>query len=149
MSDDVADISIEQMKREMVSLNRENLAAMKTIEKLLKDIHKKNEEITSLKHLLSQSVPLITAPIDLSKPEISPEEQIADLQLAVLLSAAQKRTLTLEEARTYDLLVKNKRLAQDKSTATKPSGSFRHVSEIELIQIATSPKLKINDPRSK
>jgi len=146
MSEDVADISLEQLKRDLVSLNRENQAAIKTIEKLLKDIKNKNDEIASLKSLLSKSVPLIT---DASKPETTPEEQIADLQLASLLAAAQKRVLTLEETRMYDLLVKNKRLAQEKSNSNQPKGSFRDVSEIDLIKIASSPKPKINDPRSK
>lgn len=152
MSEDVSDLSMEQLKRELVSLRRENQAAMKTIEKLLKDIHKKNEEIASLQSLLSKSVPLIS-PTRLSSsgpgPEISPEEEIADLQLARLNEAAQKRALTLEETRMYDLLVKNKRLAQDKSTSNLSKGSFRDVSEVELIKIATTPKLKVNDPNSK
>ena len=149
MAEDVAEISIEQLKRELVSLNRENQAAIKTIEKLLKDIKNKNEEIASLKSLLSKSVPILAPPVDHSKPEITPEEQIADLQLARLNDAAQKRVLTLEETRMYDLLVKNKRLAQEKSNSNQPKGSFRDVSEIELIKIASSPKPKTNDPRSK
>lgn len=149
MSENAVDLSLEQLKRELVSLSRENQAAMKTIEKLLKDIHKKNEEIASLKDILSKSVPLLAAPVDLSKLDLSPEEEIANLQLARLNEAAQKRVLTLEETRMYDLLVKNKRLAQDKSSSNNTKGSFRDVSEVELIKIATTPKLKINDPRSK
>lgn len=149
MSEVVADLSLEQLKRELVSLKRENQAAMKTIEKLLKDIHKKNEEIGSLQSLLSKSTPLIALPANLSKSELSPEEEIANSQLARLNEAAQKRVLTLEETRMYDLLVKNKRLAQDKSTSNLSKGSFRDVSEVELIKIATTPKLKINDPTSK
>src|ERR1019366_7412982 len=133
--DDVADISLEQLKRDIVSLNRENLAAMKTIEKLLRDIKNKNEEIASLKSLLSKSVPIIAPAVDAAKPEITPEEQIADSQLARLNEAAQKRVLTLEETRMYDLLVKNKRLSQEKSSSNQPKGSFRDVSEIELIKI--------------
>lgn len=141
MAEDVANLSLEQLKRELLSLQRENNAAMKTIEKLLKDINKKNEEITHLQNLVSQSVPVkkdtLALPAD-------PETEIADLQLERLRAAAKTRTLTLEETRMFDLLVKNKRLAQDKSTQNLSKGSFRDVSEIELIKIATTQKQKSN-----
>ena len=136
MSEDVADLSIEQLRREFVSIKRENTAAMKTIEKLLKDINKKNEEISHLKELLSKSVPVVQSPTPKNENKISPEEEIADLQLAKLNQIAKTRSLTLEETRMYDLLVKNKRLAQGKSTDNLSKGNYRDVDEIELIKIA-------------
>ncbi len=142
MTDDIADLSIEQLKREMLSLKRENQAAMATIAKLLKDINKKNEEIGSLQNLLSSTVPVVQTPKDLTKSENTPEGEIADLQLERLRQAAKARTLTLEETRMFDLLVKNKRLAQDKSTENFSKGSFRDVTELELVKIATMPKQK-------
>jgi hypothetical protein len=145
MSEDVADLSLEQLKRELISLRRENSACFKTIEKLLKDINKKHEEIASLQKLVSQTVPVIQK----SKETLEPEAEIADLQLERLRESAQTRALTLEETRAFDLLVKNKRLAQEKSSKNSSVGAFRHVNEIELIQVAVAPKLKLNDPRSK
>lgn len=135
MLEDVADLSIEQLKRELVSVKRENAAAMKTIEKLLKDINKKNEEIEHLKEMLSKSVPVVQI-IPKDETKLSPEEEIADIQLAKLNQIAKTRSLTLEETRMYDLLVKNKRLSQEKSTQNVAKGNYRDVDEIELIKIA-------------
>ncbi len=136
-------INVDVLKKEIVSLRRENHAAMKTIEKLLKDSQKKNDEITQLQLLLAQSVPLIKAPVLVdSKPkEVSAEEEIAQLQLERLRIAAKARPLTLEETRMYDLLVKNKRLASDEPTVNMLSkGSYRDVGEIELLKIAEKAK---------
>lgn len=138
--EDIADLSLEQLKRDLISVRRENQAAMKTIEKLLKDINKKNEEIEHLKHLLSQSVPVVQPIVEITKAKMSPEEEIADVQLAKLNQIAKTRSLTLEETRMYDLLVKNKRLAQEKSTQNITKGHFRDVSEVELIKIASKAK---------
>lgn len=149
MADDVVELSIEQLKRELLSLRRENQAAMKTIEKLLKDINKKNEEITHLQELVSKSVPVKQDIFPVVSAPIDPEAEIAELQLERLRLAAKTRTLTLEETRMFDLLVKNKRLSQDKSTENFSKGSFRDVSEVELIKIATLPKPKTNDPNAK
>lgn len=124
------DLSLEQLKRELVSLKRENEAYMKTIQKLLKDLNAKREEITQL-----QTTPVVI-PKDKPKEDLAPEEEIADLQLERLRQSAKTRALTLEETRTFDLLVKNKRLSQDKSTENFSKGSFRDVSDIELIKLA-------------
>lgn len=136
MAEEVVDLSVEQLKRRLTSVERENNAALKTIEKLLKDIQKKNEEIAHLKDLLSKSVPILQLPVEKQPPKVSPEEEIAEIQLAKLNQIAKTRSLTLEETRMYDLLVKNKRLTQEKSTQNLQKGNFRDVSEIELIKIA-------------
>lgn len=143
--DDIADLSIEQLKRELLSIRRENHAYVKTVEKLLKDINKKNEEIDHLKSLVSQTVPVIQGPKIVPVERVAPEVEIADLQLERLRETAKTRVLTLEESRMFDLLVKNKRLSQDKSTENFSKGSFRDVSEVELIKIATSPKQKADE----
>jgi hypothetical protein len=140
--DDVANLSIEQLKRDLLSLRRENQAAMKTIEKLLKDINKKNEEIQHLTELVANSVPLIAPPVVILENKISPEEEIAEIQLHKLNQIAKTRSLTLEETRMYDLLVKNKRLAQEKSIQNITKGHFRDISEIELVKVAGRIKSK-------
>lgn len=140
MADKLAELddfkSVDQLKREITSLKRENHAAIATIDKLLKDLNKKSEEIKHLQSLVSQTVPVIkkeTEKIDLN---ITPEEEIAALQLERLRAAARIRPLTLEETRMYDLLVKNKRLAQDESTINLSKAHYRDVSDSDLLQIA-------------
>lgn len=139
MADKIADFdefkTLEQLKRELITLKRENVAALKTIDKLLKDLNQKAEEIKSLQSLVSQTVPVIKKgeKLDLS---VTPEEEIAALQLERLRSAARNRTLTLEETRMFDLLVKNKRLSQDESTINLSKANYRDVTDAALLKIA-------------
>lgn len=139
MSSNVIDLeevkSVDQLKRELTSAKRENHAAMKTIEKLLKDLQKKDVEINSLQNLLANTVPVMQGPKDNKKIDLSPEDEIASLQLERLRTAAKARTLTLEETRMFDLLVKNKHISLDKSKEPVV-GNYREVKEIELLQIA-------------
>lgn len=148
MSSNVTDLdehkSVEQLKRELISLKRENVAAMKTIEKLLKDLHKKTEDISHLQSLVSQTVPVVKKDDKKSVEVLAPEEEIADLQLERLRLAAKARTLTLEETRMYDLLVKNKRLSQDESTINLSKANYRDVTEVELLQVAAQ-EVKFTD----
>lgn len=127
--------TIDQLKKENLSLKRENQAAMLTINKLLKDLSQKTEEINHLQSLVSQTVPVIVA-TDPKTVHITPEEEIAELQLERLRQAAKNRVLTLEETRMYDLLVKNLRLSKDKSLPHQSKDPIRDVSEIELVRIA-------------
>lgn len=140
MSNHVTDLeeykSIDQFKKELLSLKRENQAAMKTIEKLLKDISKKNEELTHLQSLVSQIVPASVPQKKKISIEITPEEEIAMVQLNRLRQVAQTRALTLEETKIFDLLVKNKRLSQDESTVNISKDQYRDVSEVALLEIA-------------
>ncbi len=117
-------------------MQRELNAAMKTIAKLLKDISDKTEKIKSLEEMLKRAPLPVVQPK--SKLVVNPtsEEEIATLQLERLRHAAQSRQLTLEEVRMYDLLVKNKRLSQDESTINLNKGSYRDVSEADLLKIA-------------
>lgn len=139
MAGKVADLeefkSLDQLKREVASLKRENNAAMKTIDKLLKDLSQKNEEVKHLQSLVSQAVPVVKKDSPLIT-SITAEEEIASLQLERLRQAAKNRTLTLEETRMFDLLVKNKRLTQDESTINLSKANYRDVSDAQLLQIA-------------
>jgi hypothetical protein len=141
VADKVADLeefkSIDQLKRELTSLKRENNAAMTTINKLLKDISQKNEEVKHLQSLVSQTVPVIKKDSPPIITTLTAEEEVAILQLERLRQAAKNRTLTLEEVRMFDLLVKNKRLTQDESTINLSKASYRDVSDATLLQIAT------------
>lgn len=143
MSKDVADLddfrTVDQLKREITALKRENNAALMTIDKLLKDLNKKSDEIKHLQSLVGQVVPVVAeSPKSVSKftHVITAEEEIAEVQLERLRQAAKSRTLTLEEIRAYDLLVKNKRLSQDESTINLSKAHYRDISDSDLLQIA-------------
>ncbi len=132
--------TVDQLKKELLSLRRENKAALKTIEKLLKDLQKKDTEINSLQTMLSKSVPVVTESKPGNKEQaITAEEEIAKLQLERLRTAAKTRSLTLEETRMYDLLVKNKRIATDEPTKIN-KGSYRELDVVELVKIAEKSK---------
>jgi predicted nucleic acid-binding Zn-ribbon protein len=152
MSSKIADLeafkSLDQLKYEVASLKRENNAAMKTIDKLLKDVSQKNEEIKHLHSLVTQTVPVIKKESSAIAVSITPEEEIAQLQLERLRKAAQNRTLTLEETRMFDLLVKNKRLSQDESTINLSKAHYRDVSDADLLQIASKDESDETDHNS-
>lgn len=134
--------STDQIMKEFLSLKRENQAAHATIEKLLKDISKKNEEIKHLQSLVGQMVPVIQPTPDQKSKiqlDLTPEAEIALMQIDRLKKIAQTRSLTLEETKIFDLLVKNKRLSQDESTINLSKEQWRNVTEVDLIQIASSP----------
>lgn len=134
--------TVDQLKKELLSLTRENFAAMQTITKLLKELNLKNEKIASLESLINQTVPVAAPKQNDPKKiqlQVTPEQEIADIQLERLRQSAKNRSLTLEETRMYDLLVKNKRLSQDESTVNLAKGEYRDVKEVELLKIASAP----------
>jgi negative regulator of sigma E activity len=130
--------STDQLKKEILTLTRENRAAMLTIDRLLKDLNKKSDEIKHLQSLVSQTVPVIKKDNQKLSVAVSSEEEIAQTQLERLRQAAKVRSLTLEEIRAYDLLVKNKRLVLDESTINLGKNPYRYVAEADLIQIAAT-----------
>ena len=138
--------SVDQLKKEVLSLTRENRAAMLTIDKLLKDANIKNEEIKHLQSLISQAVPVIKKESQMISVSVSPEEEIAQTQLERLRQAAKVRILTLEETRMFDLLVKNKRLVLDESTINLGKNQYRDVADADLLKIATAQVKSTNDP---
>lgn len=102
-------------RRELETLSKHNVSLSETIDKLLKKLEEKEQEIKHLQELLSSSVPVI-GESEVSKIEVSDEEIIAEYQLRAIKQAAMVRDLTLDEVKRYDLLVKNKRLAQGNAT---------------------------------
>lgn len=132
--------TVDQLQRALVAMKRENVAAMQTITKLLKDLNQKADEISHLKEMLTQNVPVIQPEKSKVKQHITPESEIAELQLQRLQQAARQRTLTLEETRMYDLLVKNKRLSMDESTINLSKSHYRDVTDTDLMQLVGKPK---------
>lgn len=136
--------TVDQLKKEVLTLTRENKAAMLTIDKLLKAANVQSEKIAHLESLLAQNVPVIKKEKDKLVVSSSAEEEIAETQLERLRQSAKLRVLTLEEVRTFDLLVKNKRLVTDESTLNLGKNQYRDVTDSDLMQLAAS-EVKVDD----
>lgn len=134
-------LTVAEYKKELAKIKKELNAAYKTIDKLLKDNKLKDEKLSQMETMLQDNVPVLVE--DKKKQSIininlSPEEEIAEIQLNKLKEASKNRALSLEEARIYDLLVKNKRLSRKESTSIVENANYRDVSEAELIKLAES-----------
>lgn len=111
-----------------------------TIDKLVKKLEEKDNEILSLQQELNQ-----TTFKNIAVP-LADEELISNAQLDRLKNAALNRELSLEEVKKFDLLVKNKRLAQGDSTTiisdykSLPPG----IQKPELIRIASKKVIEDN-----
>lgn len=104
---------------------------------------KVNQELISkIKHLEE----LLMSQVDnkATKFVLTPEEMIADFQIQRLLEVAKERTLTLDETRQYDLLVKNKRLSANDPTVIE--GQASRVADIKDVkQLADIARLKLEE----
>jgi len=138
--------SVDQLKKEILTLTRENRAAMLTIDKLLKDLNKKGDEIKHLQSLVSQTVPVIKKDSQKLSVAVSAEEETAITQLERLRQSAKVRSLTLEEVRMFDLLVKNKRLVLDESTINLGKNQYRDVADADLFKLAAAEVKPNGDP---
>lgn len=103
---------LNTLRVRIAQMERDNVAMGEALDKALKALDKRDEEIRHLQTLLSGSVPNV---VSLAQP-VSDEEMIALRQLENLKLIAMSRDLTLEEIKKYDLLVKNKRLSQGSPT---------------------------------
>ena len=106
----------------------------KTLEASLERVKKLEDEVVHLKDLLTSASQLIQSAEKLSS--VSNELLICESQLAFLYKTSAKRELTLEETKKLDLLVKNLRLLQGKSTSIE--AEFRNMSDESLLQIAST-----------
>jgi hypothetical protein len=104
------------------------------IQILTAKIEEKQTEINHLKELLYRHVP----EMNFNVIQVTDEEVIARSQLEKLKRKAMNNTLTLEEIKMFDLLVKNKRLAEGKSTVnTTHEKLAKETSPEELLLIAS------------
>lgn len=100
-------------------------------------IKKLEEEITHLQQLLASSTPLVGE----NKVEIyqKPLEQaVVEAQIQILSKRALEKELTLEEVKTLDLLIKNKKLCEDGKTLEKKTKKRKEYTDAELIEVAKS-----------
>jgi hypothetical protein len=123
---------VEKFEQDNVSLAQEIINLKQQLSEKTKHIQHL-EDI--LKHTVSSYSPVFN--------EVTDEEMIALKQLERLKEAAQIRPLSLEEVRIYDLLVKNKRLAQGKETGIIDTVKLPQDKK-ELIKIAAK-KIQVVD----
>lgn len=112
---DIQDIQSQyqdsSLKIQVEGYQKRNVELFQRIQDLEDTLRTKEDEINHLKSLLDNAIPSYTPSFI-----VNDEEVIAIKQLELLKAASQMRPLSLEEVRIYDLLVKNKRLAQGDST---------------------------------
>lgn len=107
-----------------------------TLDKASKRIKELEEQVSSLTAALNSVSTAIDSTVE--KIIITPEQAICDAQIAVLRDRSLNgMELTLEEIKKLDLLIKNKRLAKEQSTAIEGKARQLPVPNSQLIQIAS------------
>lgn len=109
--------------------------------KVIIDLNSKNkkleEEVRHLKHLLSNSAPLIDLGVSPNGVSLTDDEEvICRTQLAILKDEAMKRPLTLEEAKKTELYTKI--LFQKKNEPKTIKVEARTVKSEDLLALAES-----------
>lgn len=105
----------------------------KEIERLKREISEGEHKIKHLEEILAKVAPII----ETNTLKITDEEEIALIQLEKLKEIGRHRQFTVDEARIYDILVKNKRLSQEnKPTIDVTSKRLEKMSPQELLKLA-------------
>lgn len=139
---DSSNKSISQVQKEFLdqakvkSLEETISKLNETIDKLLKSIEEKDSEILALQQKINGTEPSLIQQIAVP---LADEELISNAQLERLKNAALNRELSLEEVKKFDLLVKNKRLAQGETTTIVADYKALpvNIQKTELIKIAS------------
>lgn len=139
---DIQDIQSQyqdsSLKIQVEGYQKRNVELFQQILDLEKSLKAKDDEIKHLKDLLDASVSTYSPSFVVDDAEV-----IAIKQLELLKQSSQMRPLSLEEVRIYDLLVKNKRLAQGDSTNIVDTVKLPK-DKAKLIEIA-SRKLNVQE----
>lgn len=131
--------SEQQVKKYIFELEQKSVHLAQIVQQLTEKIQVKEEEIAHLHKLLNNQF----STENVIAFHMTDEELIADIQLRKLKEQAQTRDLNLDEIKKFDLLVKNKRLAQGNATVIESQKSnLQALSKTELIQIASKPIIK-------
>lgn len=122
------------LKTTIIKIEKDNVALGQTIDKLYQELDKKDQEIAHLQVLLRGGIPnLSVLPL-----KVTDEELIALTQLEILKKKAETRELTLEEVKKYDMLVKNKMLAQGKNPPIDADSEKLPTDKDSLLKIVSS-----------
>jgi hypothetical protein len=104
------DKSLAKVNQEVLELRKENEALQQTVTMLLEE----NERLRNLPVVRNVDSNTITLPT-VQRMQRSPEQEIIEEQILHLDTISRGRMLSLEETRTLDLLIKNKKLLEPKS----------------------------------
>lgn len=131
IAEDIKDESQEDLEGKIFNLSKALTDANKIIDE-------KNAEIEELKKHLDSLTPHLGK---ISKITVSDEEVIANVQLQRIKEAALTRALSMEESKIFDIMVKNKKLAQgDASDVINVNGLSKELKKEDLIKIAAGVK---------
>lgn len=136
-SKDEALVSMEKLaaKVRLQKLEEHNVGLSQTIDKLLEELKKKEEEIDHLKHMLGRNLPIVG---QISPLLMTDEEAIAEKQLQRLKEQSLVRDLTLDEAKRLDIYVKIKHSKNNTpKTLEANNGLPKNLQKPELLHIAS------------
>ena len=126
-----------QMKRKSTSKEVVESISAENIE--LNLLRQELERLTQENTTLKNDIQLLKKP-KADKVIVSDETVIAEIQLAMIKQKAFAGELTLEEIKKYDLLVKNKKLAEGSPTVIADYKRLPdNIEEEDLILIASKP----------
>lgn len=119
----------------IIQLEQTNFKLNASMQTFVEKIATYEEEISHLKSMLfKQSDTGIAL-------QMTDEELIADIQLRKMSDKAKSQVLSLEDVKIFDLLVKNKRLAQGNPTNINDNKNLpAKLTPSTLIQIASQKK---------
>lgn len=128
------------MKRTITQQNviSNSVELAQRIKDLEKQLAIKDEQIEHLESLLKDSGGSLIVDPGVQRLQISDEEMIAELQLNRLKEKSQIGALSLEDVRIFDLLVKNKRLAQGNPTTIDADYKKLPKEKTALLKLASS-----------
>lgn len=119
----------------ILQLEQTNFKLNTVMQKLIEKIAEHEEEISHLKSMLFKQA---DSGIVI---QMSDEELIADIQLRKMSDKAKSQVLSLEDVKIFDLLVKNKRLAQGNATNINDNKTLpAKLTPSTLMQIASQKK---------
>lgn len=129
------------LQQENLELNRENVALKETVTKLIEEV----ERLRSLPVVSGETNITIIGATRITK---STEENIIEDQIKCLDQASRQRVLSLEEIRSLDLLIKNKKLLEtvkpiEPDYTKVPDGQ----TESDLIRIAGNVDIEPDQAR--
>lgn len=124
----------QDIKNTMRKYEADNIGLSISIDKLLKELENKENEIDQLKRMLGQTVPIFS---DLN---LTSEQIIAEKQISRLKDISALRELTLDEAKRLDIFVKVKHTVKEPVKKEDASSLPKDVTNSDLILIASGRK---------
>jgi hypothetical protein len=111
-----------------------------TIQRLVTQVKRLEEELYDTKSLLTAAVPMENK----VQLDVAPEQLICEMQIKKLEKVSMERDLTLEETKKLDLLVKNLLLIKEDKKGIKEAefNKVEDISEAQLLSLVTAPETK-------